>query len=184
MPANTMCSSYVYSCTFFNAHLTKITNFSSVPKLFIRINLWTKLVFTWSFYVDFQKTEICWEFSTLWVNIEYKQNTQLTLQWQTNITLFRSITIFCGADNIPCILYEYGEYSLEYHRSCITLLWIWIMLWSWCGTCWHCALHPTIHQQSQMDSRKYNPPVNASPCHHHVDGLCDNAMHYLCGYPP
>ena len=32
--------------------------------------------------------------------------------------------------NILRIQYEYGEYFMEYCQSHITLLWIWIMLWS------------------------------------------------------
>ena len=48
------------------------------------------------------------------------------------ITLFRSITMFCGIDsimwNIFHIQFEYEEYSIEYCQSHITLLWIWTML--------------------------------------------------------
>ena len=45
-----------------------------------------------------------------------------------NITLFRSITMLCGTDNIIWnilhIQFECGEFSIEYFQSCKTLLWI------------------------------------------------------------
>ena len=45
-----------------------------------------------------------------------------------HITLFRSITMLCGTNNIlqniPHIQIEYGEYFVEYCQSHITLLWI------------------------------------------------------------
>ena len=47
------------------------------------------------------------------------------------ITLFRSITVFCGTDstskNIPHVQFECGEYFAEYCQSYRTLLWIRIM---------------------------------------------------------
>ena len=48
------------------------------------------------------------------------------------MTLFKSITMFCGANIIPRdILHvqpEYEEYFVEYCQIHVTLLWIWIML--------------------------------------------------------
>ena len=48
------------------------------------------------------------------------------------ITLFTSITLFCGTDSTPQnilhIQIEGGKYSVEYCQSHRTLLWIWIML--------------------------------------------------------
>ena len=50
------------------------------------------------------------------------------------ITLFISITLFYGTNNfmqnILHVWSKYGEYSIEYCQSRITLLWILIMLWS------------------------------------------------------
>ena len=65
----------------------------------------------------------------------------------SNITLFTSITMLCGTNNIPQkiphIERERGKYSMEYCYSHITMLWIWIMLWnfglhgtSWLFLCW------------------------------------------------
>ena len=48
------------------------------------------------------------------------------------ITIFRSITLFCGTNSNPRNIFhiqiECEEYSIEYCQSHITLLWIWIML--------------------------------------------------------
>ena len=50
-----------------------------------------------------------------------------------DITLFRSIIVFCGTESTPRSIshfqFAYREYSVKYCPSHITLLWIWIMLW-------------------------------------------------------
>ena len=55
------------------------------------------------------------------------------------ITLFKSIKVFCGTDNIlqntPHIQVQCGTYFAKYCQSHITLLWIWIMLWRSSGRC-------------------------------------------------
>ena len=47
---------------------------------------------------------------------------------RTNVTLFKSIRVLCGTDNIiwniPHIQFECGEYYVEYCQPHITLLWI------------------------------------------------------------
>ena len=52
----------------------------------------------------------------------------------TNITLFKAITMPCGTNNILRnifhIQFECEEYSTKYCQSRITLLWLWIMLWT------------------------------------------------------
>ena len=51
--------------------------------------------------------------------------------WSTPITLFRSITLLSGLTILCGILHHSGcmvEYSIEFFRSHVTLLWIWIML--------------------------------------------------------
>ena len=62
--------------------------------------------------------------------------TQVSIQNRNGlhvITLFTSITMFCGTDNIlqniPHIQTQCTKYSAKYCSSHITLLWIWIMLW-------------------------------------------------------
>ena len=48
------------------------------------------------------------------------------------ITLFKSITMLCGTDNIirniPCIQIGCKEYSTKVCQSHVTMLWIWIIL--------------------------------------------------------
>ena len=55
-----------------------------------------------------------------------------------DVTLFKPIAVFCGIDNImqniPHIRLECEEYSIKYWQSHITLLWVWIMLWSYIAT--------------------------------------------------
>ena len=52
------------------------------------------------------------------------------IEWSiiiANITLYKSKTLLCGIDNIAQNILGY---SVEYCQSRKTLLWIWIMLWT------------------------------------------------------
>ena len=55
------------------------------------------------------------------------------IQYQNMKILSKSITLSYGTDiilqSIPQIKYEYEKYFVEYRRTQITLLWIWIMSW-------------------------------------------------------
>jgi hypothetical protein len=74
------------------------------------------------------------------------------------MTLFRSITMFCGTDNIPqAILHiqtKYEVYSIKYCQSHVTLLWTWIMLCSECRgppfLCW-AYLQEVVFENSPSD---------------------------------
>ena len=100
------------------------------------------------------------------------------------ITLFRSITMFYGTDNIvgniPHMHSEYEEHYREYYQSHGTLLWIWII---WCCNLliinsWLYTWKPT------KDGHRRSSDWGECFWHNRLRSWCLQVQPSTCWHPP